>query len=372
MKVSWKAVVGVAVSAFFIWWVLRGEDSGEIVAQISSANPWYFIASVFVGTAGYFVRALRWNVLLHPLKSDTRLRSRFAGVSIGFAVNNTFPARLGEFARAFALSRAEPIPVSGAFGSLVVERFLDSIVIVSIFLVPMALPSFPGAEGLLSGAVGVVLRTTFVMLAIFLSGLVAILIFPESLVRAVERLCRRLPGTAGPRIVSALEAFLQALKVLRDPVLLTKALLWSYAFWLWHTFSFWLGFRAFGIDLGFDAALFTMAVVGFAVAIPAAPGFFGTFQLGTDLALSGVYGVSEPTALAFSFGYHLGGFFPITIIGFYYAWRLGFSVGDLRRSGVMSDEPAGANTDARAAGVTGARDRAEDEGIEGAEGGDSG
>ena len=372
MKVSWKAVVGVAVSAFFIWWVLRGEDPGEIVAQISRANPWYFIASVFVGTAGYFVRALRWKILLHPLKADTRLRSRFAGVSIGFAVNNTFPARLGEFARAFALSRAEPIPVSGAFGSLVVERFLDSIVIVSMFLVPLALPSFPGAEGLLSGAIGVVLKTTFVMLAIFLAGLVAILIFPEPSVRAVEKLCRRLPGTAGPRIVSALEAFLQALMVLRDPALLTKALLWSYAFWLWHTFSFWLGFRAFGIDLGFDAAVFTMAVVGFAVAIPAAPGFFGTFQLGTDLALSGVYGVSEPTALAFSFGYHLGGFFPITIIGFYYAWRLGFSVSDLRRSEVMSDESVGGNAGARVAGVTHAGDRAEDEGIKRAEGGDSG
>ena len=131
-------------------------------------------------------------------------------------------------------------------------------------------------------------------------------------------------------MISALETFLQALKVLRHPVLLTKAVLWSYTFWLWHGLSFWLAFRAFGIDLGFDAAVFTMAVVGFAVAIPAAPGFFGTFQLGTDLALSGVYGVAEPTALAFSFGFHLGGFFPITIIGLYYASRLGFSMRELR------------------------------------------
>ena len=110
MKLNWKAVAGVAVSAFFIWWVLRGEDFPEIFTQISNANPWYFIASVFVGTAGYFVRALRWKILLHPLKANTRLRSRFSSVSIGFAVNNIFPARLGELARAFALSRSEPIP----------------------------------------------------------------------------------------------------------------------------------------------------------------------------------------------------------------------------------------------------------------------
>ena len=132
-------------------------------------------------------------------------------------------------------------------------------------------------------------------------------------------------------MVTALESFLRALKVLRDPLLLTQAVVWSYAFWLWHGLSFWLGFKAFGIDVGFAAAVFTEAVVGFAVAIPAAPGFFGTFQLGADLALSGVYAVAEPSALAFAFGYHLGGFFPITIIGLYYAWSIGFSVKDMRR-----------------------------------------
>ncbi len=359
MRVPWKAVVGVALSAFFIWWVLRGEDPVEIVAQISRANPWYFIAAILVGTGGFFGRALRWKVLLHPLKADTRFRSRFSSVSIGFAMNNIFPARLGELGRAFALSRAEPVPVSGAVGTLVVERFLDSIVLVSFFLVPMALPSFPGADELLSGAVaGPVLKTTFGMLAIFLMGLVAILIFPEPLVHAVERLCRRLPRKSGPRVVSALETFLQALKVLRHPVLLTKAVLWSYALWFWSGLSFWLAFRAFGIDLGFDAAVFTMAVVGFAVAIPAAPGFFGTFQLGTDLALSGVYDIPEPTALAFSFGFHLGGFFPITIIGLYYAWRLGFSLRELREGEVMLVEPVEVSGEARQAGVADDRDRA--------------
>ena len=50
----------------------------------------------------------------------------------------------------------------------------------------------------------------------------------------------------------------------------------------------------------------------------------------TKLPTCGVYGVAEPSALAFAFGYHLGGFFPITIIGLYYAWSIGFSVRDVR------------------------------------------
>jgi uncharacterized protein (TIRG00374 family) len=333
LKVSWKAIAGVAISSFFIWWVLRGEDLGEILIQVSGANPWYFSAAIFVSTAGFVIRAWRWKVLLHPLKESTRFRSRFASISVGFAANNILPARLGEVARALVLSLVESVPAAGAFGSLVVERFLDAVVLLSFFLLPMAFPSFPRVDGLLSGGVvGTLLQATFGMLAVFFLGMVALLISPESVVRVVEWFCRRLPDKVGRPIVTALEVFLQALKVLRHPVLLTKAVLWSYSFWLWHTLSFWLAFRAFGIDLGFEAAMFSMAAVGFAVAIPAAPGFFGTFQLGTDLALSGVYGVAEPTALAFSFGYHLGGFVPITIIGLYYASRLGFSLKDLRSS----------------------------------------
>ncbi len=331
MRPSWKAFVGVGVSAFFIWWVLRGEDPGEIVRQVSLANPWYFAASIVVGTAGYFVRALRWHVLLQPVAPRTRFRSRFEAIFIGFAVNNVFPARLGELARPYALSRVEPVTVSGAFGSLVVERFLDSIALVTLFLVPMVLPSFPGAEGLLSGAVGAVLKTTFAILAIFLAGLIALLIFPEPLIGFAEKACHRfLPDRLGQRTVGALESFLRALRVLGDPRLLTSAVGWSFGFWLWHGWSFWLGMKAFGIDLGLAAALYTTAVVGFAVAIPAAPGFFGTFQLGADVALNGVYGASAASTLAFAFGYHLGGFIPVTVLGLYYASRMGFSVAELR------------------------------------------
>ena len=330
MKINWKAVLGIGVSAFFIWWVLRGEDLGEILAQISQANPWYFVASMAVGTFGYFIRALRWNILLQPVCPNTKIRSRFAAICIGFAVNNVFPARLGELARPYALSRAEPVTVSGAFGSLVVERFLDSLVLGTLFLVPMALPSFPGAEGFLGGGGGLLIRGTFVVLGVFLMGLFTLLLFPEPLVRLAERICSRLPAPWGQRTVEALESFLHALKVLRHPRLLTEAIVWSYGFWIWHGWSFWLGMKAFGIDLGFDAALFTAALVGFAVAVPASPGFFGTFQYGVDLALSGVYGVAAPATLAFAFGYHLGGFFPITIIGFYYAWSMGFTVADMK------------------------------------------
>jgi uncharacterized protein (TIRG00374 family) len=333
LKSIWKIVLGVGVSFFFIWWVLRGEDLGQIVVHISQVNLWYLAASIIVGTAGYLIRALRWKVLLTPVNPDTKLRSRFAAICIGFATNNVFPARLGEIVRAFALNRAEQhVKVSGALGSVVVERLLDAIVLVAMFLVPMALPSFPGTSDLLTGTVGTILNTTFIMLAVFLVGLLALLIFPDPIIGFAENIFGRLSNSLGQKVVVSLGSFLNALEVLKHPKLLIEAFFWTLGFWFWHSWSFWLGMKAFGIDLGLDAALFTMAMVGFTIAVPAAPGFFGTFQIGADLALHGVYGVTAPATLAFAFGYHISGFFPVTIMGFYYAWKLGFSVAEVRGS----------------------------------------
>ncbi|MEQ9569718.1 MAG: hypothetical protein RLN75_05970, partial [Longimicrobiales bacterium] len=79
-------------------------------------------------------------------------------------------------------------------------------------------------------------------------------------------------------------------------------------------------------------AFFTEAVVGFGVALPAAPGFFGTFHASAEFALDTVYAVGEIPTLAFAYGYHLGGFIPVTLIGLWYANRLGLSLGDVRDS----------------------------------------
>jgi len=147
--------------------------------------------------------------------------------------------------------------------------------------------------------------------------------------RVAEAVGRRLPEHAAKRMLGGLETFLEAVAIMRDPRLLFLGFMWTLAFWTWHGISFWLGMLAFGINTGFISAVFVEAVVGFGVALPAAPGFIGTFHASAKFALSDVYGVAEPSSLAFAFGYHFGGWIPITLIGLWYAWQLGLSLGDV-------------------------------------------
>lgn len=338
MKFDWKAVLGILISAVLLWWALRDVEASLVLAELRRANPWYFLAAVVVATSGFVVRAWRWRALLAPLCRDSRFRPRFAAINIGFMANNLFPARVGEFARAYALSRMEPVTISGSLGSLVVERVLDGLVLIALLLVALAAPSFPA--GTEFG--GVDIRRVFVgMGALFLGvGLATVLLahWPRESVGMVRRLARWLPQHVAAFVVDVMEAFLEGVAVVRSPSLLARSVLWSVLLWVWLGVSYWLAFKAFAIQVDYFGALFLQTLIGLFVSIPAAPGFFGTFEAGAKIGLVSVYGVEVHQALSFAIGFHVGGFIPVTIMGLYDAWRLGLSFREVEKSETLVEE----------------------------------
>ena len=159
MKHWGKTFIGILITVLLFWWALSGVAFLDVWDNIRQGNLILLLASVFVATFGFFIRAHRWKVLLTPVKADTSLHSRFAGVSIGFMANNLLPARVGEVGRAYAFSRREAVTASAAFGTLVVERVLDGVVLLLFLTLPILTPGFPGAEAFSSGLGSVLLRT---------------------------------------------------------------------------------------------------------------------------------------------------------------------------------------------------------------------
>jgi glycosyltransferase 2 family protein len=164
---------------------------------------------------------------------------------------------------------------------------------------------------------------------VILGTILLLLLFPNFFLKVGERIARFLPERAGKLLVNGLRSFLGGLTALQDPRLLAGALAWSFAFWGWNAVSFWVAMHAFGIQESYVTALFVQAIIALGVAVPSAPGFFGTFHAAAVVALVEVYGVGENATLAFAFGYHLGGFIPVTVLGLWYAARMGLSMRDL-------------------------------------------
>ncbi len=330
---GWKALLGIAISVALLAFALRGVDFREVLREIGLAQPLWFLAAVFAATAVFLVRAWRWKPLLQPMLPDSPLYPRFAATTIGFMTNNILPVRLGEFARAFALSRMQPIPVAASFGSVAVERLFDGLTIVAFLVISIALPGFPGTATVDGVQVGGLLRIFIAPFAVAGVALLAMVVWPRQALRVFERtVARVLPRRLRRPIVDAVEAFLAGLAVLRTPALILRVSVWSVGLWLLNALSFWLAFRAFGIPVGFGGALFLQSLIAIMVAAPSAPGFFGPYEAAVKIGLVGLWGVEANKALGFAIGFHIGSFIPVTVIGLYYAWRLGFTLREVEQS----------------------------------------
>ncbi len=340
MTSAWKAVAGLSVSALLLWWVFRGEDLGAIAAEVAAADAGWLLASVFVATSGFLVRAVRWKALLVPLRLRIGLRARFAATAIGFMATNLLPARIGEFARAWSLARMEGMRTSACLASLVVERLFDGVTVVALLAVSSSLPGFRADTELAGELVGSAVAGFLVVLAVVVLTLALALRRPDWAHAAARAAAARLPSAAARATLSVAEGLVQGLSALKSPALMMRAAGWSLVLWLWNSTSFWLGFRAFGIDAGYADALFLNGVVALAVALPSAPGFFGPFEAAVRVALVNVLGIAENPSLAFAAGYHVATFVPVTAIGLWYFWRMGFSFGEMARSGERREAEA--------------------------------
>lgn len=328
-----KALFGLAITIALLWWALRDVSAGAVWREIERADPWWLAASVAVATGSFVVRAARWQILLLPGHPGVGFRSRFGSVCVGFMANNLLPARLGEFARAFSLSRSSRVGMSPAFGSIVVERVFDGLVLVAFLLVSLVVPGSPVGHG--EGAERIRV-TAAVGGAIFGLGLIFLWVLvrhPRRALHLIEKtLGRVLPGPLTDRTIELLASFVQGLGALHDPWIFLRALVWTVFLWLWLAASIWLGFLAFGIRApGYPGAVLLQCLIGFAVAIPSSPGFFGLFEAAARFGLD-FYGVPTARTIAFATGYHILSFIPVSLLGLWYVQRLGLTWSEVGRS----------------------------------------
>lgn len=328
-----KTVVGLLITVALLAWVLRDVSPAEIAAELREARPGWLALAVVLATSSFLVRAWRWRVLLAPGWPGTSLDARFGAVCIGFAVNNLLPARLGEFTRAYALSRSTPVPLSASIASLVVERILDGVVLAIFLFATISLPGFPLGEGTGAELIRRTANIGAVAFAIGLAVLWAAARSPAGAARTFERTVgRALPERWRDKASRIVHAFVDGLGALRRPSTFALALAWSFAVWLVISLSIWAGLLAFGIRApGVTGSMFLQAIIGFAVAAPSSPGFFGVFEAAARLGL-GVWDVPAPTIVSFATTYHILTFIPVTLLGLWYLRRLGLSWGDVERS----------------------------------------
>jgi len=126
--------VGLAAGIWLVGLFLKGRgfDWRAFRATLVALKWWWLAAASGSVMAGYYGRALRWRVLMRPVKADPSLWNLFSATVIGFGAI-TILGRPGEFVRPYLIAAKEKVSTSSQMAALVLERIYDVLIVLAIF-----------------------------------------------------------------------------------------------------------------------------------------------------------------------------------------------------------------------------------------------
>ena len=136
-----KVIIPLGIGIFFIYLMLRAtttEDRKLIFDYVKNADLRFIMLSVLFGILSHLSRAYRWKFMLAPLGYKPRFVNTILAVLIAYVANLGIP-RSGEILRATTLSSYEKIPFEKSFGTIIAERLVDLIFLLSFIFLALIL-----------------------------------------------------------------------------------------------------------------------------------------------------------------------------------------------------------------------------------------
>jgi glycosyltransferase 2 family protein len=280
-KIAVRTAAGIAISGVSIYLVAKAISIPDTMRVLAEAR-WAAIGlTVALLSLDIIIRGLRWRTVLGPI-AVLPPGAVLAHLLVGYLANSVLPVRLGELVRAFSLGDREGISRSAVVGTVVVERFID--------LGVLAIAVFIGVAFVASASAFLLAAITG--LAVGLGGLAILLSMGRFGPHA--RWLDRVPAGS---VRSTLHGLINGVSVLRSNGVFLQSLVLSALAWAVTGLAFSTAASAVGLSLSFPEALLFAAAVNLATAIPAGPGYLGTFELAA-VSVSAAIGISPMTGLA--------------------------------------------------------------------------
>jgi glycosyltransferase 2 family protein len=281
-----RAALGIAISVLALALVIRTVDIPTAWGYIRAAQPaWLLLLAAFL-VIDVAMRAVRWKVLLAPV-GVVPYRASLASLLVGYLANNVLPARLGEFVRSHDLGERTRLSKSTILGTIVVERVMDTLVVVVIASFAIFVLS---VRGVVASAILVGLAITALLVVGIVVGLVA----------------HRLPGAdrasafinQWPRIHGLLVRLRTGLAVTANLRAMAISLALTLISWSCTVLAFAAGAQSVGVQPTMGQAALLAAGVNLMTAVPSGPGYVGTFEI-AGVAIAASVGLDQELALAF-------------------------------------------------------------------------
>ena len=128
-----KYLLSVLLTIIIIYFLFKHQDPAALLNELKKVDFNWIILSMIFGALAYVSRGLRWKIMLEAIDYKTSNINNIAAVSIGY-FTNLFVPRAGEITRCTALNQKEKIPLNKLFGTIIVERLIDFVVLIFLLL----------------------------------------------------------------------------------------------------------------------------------------------------------------------------------------------------------------------------------------------
>jgi glycosyltransferase 2 family protein len=257
----------------------------------------YALAAIAMTYTGFVLRAMRWRVLLQPMK--TVPMTRLLGPTIVGFTGLALLGRLGELIRPYMIARKERLSVSSQIAALAVERVFDAVSVGALIAIVLVfspeLQSLPYLAQLRKAIVTLVTLATICALALLLLAR-----HGQLLSHVLQRVLAPVSMQLAQRASQHFRLFSSELNMIRDAKSLAQIVILSITTWFVSGLSQLATVHAFAgarhITLGGGILLLGFGVLGSLVQLPGG----GSQQLIAIAALVRMFGLNAELAVSCS------------------------------------------------------------------------
>lgn len=331
MKSKLRILLVVVATVVLLALFLRNSDPRQIWALIRSTDLLWLMVGFLVNIGALVCRTERWRWILNS-KQPPPFYATFFSTSLGFMTSAILPIRAADVIRPALLSRRTKIRFSSALGTVAIERLLDLIAILSMFVTfvftrsdSFAVDAATRARWSAVHLAGVVSAATVIAVIVMLVSMY----FWSPRVRLFHAwLGKALPVRFREGWMHFFDAFVASLSIVHDRAAFARIVLLTGGVWLCLSSQFYFATLATRHPLPFTVSFFLTGITIVGLMIPT-PGGVGGFHKACQIALTGFYGFDVNSSIAVAVIFHIIGTLPIIIVGTILLWRERVGLGQI-------------------------------------------
>ena len=327
MNNKYKLAVATFVSLIGLYIAFNDVDPKNLFYELKIVDFKLVIIATILLVLSCLVRAYRWKLLIDSVE-NVKLSKVFSATMVGYFGNGIFAFRLGELLKAHTVSKDQKIGTLEAFGTVIVERLLDVVMVILIFII--LIPRLPYDDQHIKMGV-----FTFIGISLLIIIILIVAVNYQWILR-LNTLSSFSSGL-GKRFLSyttKLENGIKSLRRIKSPweVIYCSILIWGIYF-----LETLILIKSCNLPLNAYDAGIILFLGSISFGIPALPGSAGTYDASMKYVLIMMYGIASEEALNYAIVSHAVAYFPLTIIGLIFFLNGSYDLNELRRARVNNE-----------------------------------